>query len=565
MTKTTPECPICTNEYGGKVVPTLLMCCCRDVCFICVEKDRNSQIAQLEGNRKKISCILCRQKYHCSKDTPWRVNHLFIEYSGIDADLTDVRETQAAMQGAALYNHRRGPRRSTTADANSSGDSDNARVINAATDVSGGQVGGADVSEDLDVSQDVDITSNDEESATSAKTDDEEEQDEGSPQQENSLHGPKRGEATNQIIQKPLFNEGDEVSALWEEDSKWYPGKVVSYEEVDSKSRYGTTRKYQIKFDDGDEGIVEDYNVFRREDCVLRHERAEIEWKGVKNVRDEESSDGWAKMNGWYAVTTVEGETLEFSSLFSAMQAYDASVRRHRGAQTKEEDLNLPDDQLNIRRGVASRSDSEANEPLLRTDRRERKRRKLQHSIDGDHALRKSSLIRRKQLACLTGGKVSKHQMGNPLNVGTPVTYCGGRAIATSNEFVHHICIKEAKNRPYPQNTREQFVMYRIAPKNGDKQQRDVQLLLRTPKHPPIPIFWEPANQIGKKKVTYLGHWKIAEIEDMSDRQFRYNGTNRCAKLYFDFNHFDERWEKIIGLCHDKTIEQMKTMNFEDL
>eukprot|EP00985_Skeletonema_marinoi_P004727 scaffold2051_cov139-Skeletonema_marinoi.AAC.11 len=564
MTKTTPECPICTNEYGGKVVPTLLMCCCRDVCFICVEKDRNSQIAQLEGNRKKISCILCRQKYHCSKDTPWRVNHLFIEYSGIDVDLTDVRETQAAMLGAALNNHRRGPRRSTAADANSSDDSDNARVINAATDANGGQEGGADGSEDMDVSQhDVDITSNDEESATSAKTDDEEEQDEGSPQEENSLHGPKRGDAINQIIQKPLFNEGDEVSALWEEDSKWYPGKVVSYEEVDSKSRYGTTRKYQIQFDDGDEGIVEDYNVFRREDCVLRHERAEIEWKGVKNVRDEESSDGWAKMNGWYAVTTVEGETLEFSSLFSAMQAYDASVRRHKGSQTKEEDLNFPDGPLNFRLGVASRSDSEANEPLLRTGRRERKRRKLQHSIDGDHALRKSSLITRENLACLTGGKVSNQRMGNPLNVGTAVTYCGGSAIASSNKIVQHICIKEAKNRPYPQNTREQFVMYRHAPENGNNQQNDVQFLLHTPT--PIPIFWEPANQSGQKKVTYLGHWNVAEIEDMIDRQFQYKGTNRSAKMYFDFNHFDERWEKIIGLCHDKTPEQIKTINFEDM
>eukprot|EP00984_Skeletonema_dohrnii_P005955 scaffold2112_cov85-Skeletonema_dohrnii-CCMP3373.AAC.4 len=519
------------------------MCYCRDVCFICVEKDRNSQIAQLEGNRKKISCILCRQKYHCSKDTPWRVNHLFIEYTGIDVDLTDVRETQAAMQGAAINNHRRGPtRRSTAADANTSDDSDNARVINVATDASGGQEGGADVSEDMDVSQDVDITSNDEESATSAKTDDEEEQDEGSPQQENSLHFPTRGEAINQIIQKPLFNEGDEVSALREEDSKWYPGKVVSYEEVDSKSRYGTTRKYQIKFDDGDEGIVEDYNVFRREDCVLRHEREEIEWKGVKNVRDEESSDGWAKKNGWYAVTTVEGETLQFSSLFSAMQAYDASVRRHKGSRTKKEDLNLPDGQ---------------------PSRRERKRRKLQHSIDGDHTLRKSSLITRKNLACLTGGNVSNHRMGNPLNVRTPVTYCGGKAIATWDKIVQHICIKEENNHPYPQNTREQFVMYRHAPENGNNQQEDVQFLLRTPT--PIAIFWEPANQIGKKKVTYLGHWNVAEIEDMIDRQFQYKGSNRSAKMYFDFNHFDERWEKIISLCHDKDPEQIKTINFEEL
>lgn len=51
------ECSICRNEYGGKVVPTLLICCEKDVCFICVENDRNRQIAALEGNRKQISCM----------------------------------------------------------------------------------------------------------------------------------------------------------------------------------------------------------------------------------------------------------------------------------------------------------------------------------------------------------------------------------------------------------------------------------------------------------------------------------------------------------------------------
>jgi hypothetical protein len=353
------------------------------------------------------------------------------------------------------------------------------------------------------------------------------------------------------------------VAAKWEEDNKWYHGKIVSYEEFDSKSRYGPTRKYHIRFDDGDEGSTEDYNVFHREDYDLIVKRKEMEWKGVKIVKDAESSDVWAKLVGWYEVTTVEGETLEFSSLLSAMQAYDASVLRQNGSQTKEDDLNLPDGQLNIRSRCVSSSDAEANASVLHAGGRECKRRKLDHSIDEGHALRKSSLITRKQLACLTGGKVDKHQMGNPLNVGTPVTYCGGPAIATSNGLARRICIKEVNNHPYPQNTLEQFVMYRIAPKNGESQQRDVELFLRVQSnHHPIPVFWEPANQSRQKKVTYLGHWKIAQIEDMRDRHFQYNGSSRCAKLYFDFDHFNERWEHIINLCHDKTVQQIKAIDF---
>ena len=43
------------------------------------------------------------------------------------------------------------------------------------------------------------------------------------------------------------------------------------------------------------------------------------------------------------------------------------------------------------------------------------------------------------------------------------VTENGGISRSDSIIFqkLQHICIKEAKNPPYPQNTREQFVMYR--------------------------------------------------------------------------------------------------------
>ena len=59
-----------------------------------------------------------------------------------------------------------------------------------------------------------------------------------------------------------------------------------------------------------------------------------------------------------------------------------------------------------------------------------------------------SSLITRKQLHCLTGGVHGGYK--NPLNVGTPMLDCGGRAIATKDGLIQHICIKEDMNHPLP-------------------------------------------------------------------------------------------------------------------
>ena len=145
---------------------------------------------------------------------------------------------------------------------------------------------------------------------------------------------------------KPLFEKGDAVYALWEESGKrtWHPGKILSYKQFDSKSRYGDIREYVVKFDDGDVGSTEDYNVFPLEDYLLgqSHEgEEEWKWKGVKNVTDGRSSDEWAKVVGWY-VANIDGNKQKFSTLAGALRAYDASVIKKKGNQTKESDLNLP-------------------------------------------------------------------------------------------------------------------------------------------------------------------------------------------------------------------------------
>ncbi|KAL7491209.1 hypothetical protein ACHAWT_000628, partial [Skeletonema menzelii] len=180
-------------------------------------------------------------------------------------------------------------------------------------------------------------------------------------------------------------------------------------------------------------------------------------------------------------------------------------------------------------------------------------------------ALRKSCLISRKQLACLTGGKVNEHR--NPLNVGTPISYTGGAAMAKKDDKIHHLCMKEEMNHPYPSTDEEQFIVYRKAPSESGKHQKDVELLIKAhPNHPPIPIFWEPTDQSGSTEVAkifgapvmYIGHWKVAQIEDLKGREEMYLGHYRCAKIYLDFSYFDERWEEIIRRSHDQTIEQIK-------
>lgn len=375
---------------------------------------------------------------------------------------------------------------------------------------------------------------------------------------------------------------------------EWFPGTILSYTANDCKSRYGESRTYRIKFDDGDVGDCEDYNVFHRRDYLL-NKRKESTWKGVKTVRDENSTDVWAKLVGWYVVTSVHGKTLTFSTLLKAMRAYDESVVNQKGCETKGSELNLPEDYPNLK--GTRELDVNAVTPATEAGGGERKikRRKIgvldqnQNETfsaenetdvviaeeqngntfvlpnDRSQPLRKSCPITRKQLACLTGGKVNKHQYGNPLNVKTPVTYCGGAAMATKNGRVHHLCMKEEMNYPYPSNQNEQFVVYRRAPSQRGTQQRDVKLLIMAhPNHPPIPIFWEPSDQSGSA-VMYIGHWKISHIEDLRDRTEMHLGCYRCAKLYFDFYRFDENWEKVIRDSHDKTLEQIKELNFDNI
>jgi len=181
-------------------------------------------------------------------------------------------------------------------------------------------------------------------------------------------------------------------------------------------------------------------------------------------------------------------------------------------------------------------------------------------------SLPRSSPITRRQLHCLTGGIHGGYK--NPLKVGTPVLDCGGRAFATKGGRVHHICIKatndgKAHNHPLPKSINEKFLLYRTTKRGG--LGNDICSLIEQPNHPPIPIFWEPAEQAngGAKKVLYVGHWKVSSIIDYSKKPITYMNHPRCALIKFNFDHFSTRWNHIIRRCHDKTTDEIKAMNWD--
>ena len=108
---------------------------------------------------------------------------------------------------------------------------------------------------------------------------------------------------------KPLFEVNDHVYAPWYSSGKsraeqaWYPGVVKSYTTV-KNGEYGPIRRYDIRFDDGDElDNIEDYCVFSRKDYLLSGKK---DWIGVENIFDSRSKDPWAKKVGWYEVTIGE-------------------------------------------------------------------------------------------------------------------------------------------------------------------------------------------------------------------------------------------------------------------
>lgn len=182
--------------------------------------------------------------------------------------------------------------------------------------------------------------------------------------------------------------------------------------------------------------------------------------------------------------------------------------------------------------------------------------------------LQQSSLITRKQLACISGGTVDKKKCPNFLKLGTPFTYCGGRSYALKGNRVHHICVKEEMNLPFPDSNKEELVIHKYTPKRYDaKLPKEIQAMKDTPHV--VPIFLEPKDQSTRngadsgKGIAYVGHWKVTRV---LKRRELYKDQLICARTYFQFDRFDEEFSKYIEHAHNKHISELVTVeNFDHM
>ena len=154
---------------------------------------------------------------------------------------------------------------------------------------------------------------------------------------------------TNMHHLRPQLEVGEKVVAAWWDNdertgkSQWFPGEIMSYRTVDSNSRYGHMRMYDVEFEDGDTlSDLEDCWVFSKDDYQLM-DRKKI---GVKNVVDKDCDDDWARIVGWY-VADIGDEKRSFSRLVDAMKAYDEHAVHINGEKNPSR-LNMPENYPNL-------------------------------------------------------------------------------------------------------------------------------------------------------------------------------------------------------------------------
>lgn len=154
----------------------------------------------------------------------------------------------------------------------------------------------------------------------------------------------------------------------------------------------------------------------------------------------------------------------------------------------------------------------------------------------------------------MSGG--GKKQTINPLKLATPISYMGGRSLATKDKFVIHITIKEECNVPLPKDPHEDLVLWRI----GKNVNYDIETLAETNgteyKHRKgIPLFWEPADQTNDEtKVQYCGHWRISNVKF---EQRTIMKQPRCGKMTFKFDRYDENFSKIIATASKMEVTEI--------
>jgi hypothetical protein len=162
-------------------------------------------------------------------------------------------------------------------------------------------------------------------------------------------------------IKEASLQKGDRVYAMCQEKGKYYglyyPGQIIDVhqrenDESDNIHSDPTTYLYQIKFDDDDMRTVEEFYVFLLKDWEIWTERwdsthdnynAQKKAKGIQFYEDKsEGVINWNSKRGWWE-TELTGDVC-YSSIVSAMRAYDDFYVREHGGSTRRQDLNLPEE-----------------------------------------------------------------------------------------------------------------------------------------------------------------------------------------------------------------------------
>ena len=161
-------------------------------------------------------------------------------------------------------------------------------------------------------------------------------------------------------IKEPRLCKGDKVYALSmcqaDDGDYYYPGEIIQVfrQETDASNGFPQeiTYLYQIMCDDGDIIAVEEFYVLPQLDYeiwterwVKTHDRykEQRKAKGIQSYVDRSSeATDWNATRGWWE-TDLTGD-VRYSSIVSAMRAYDDYYVRGHGEATRKRDLNMPEE-----------------------------------------------------------------------------------------------------------------------------------------------------------------------------------------------------------------------------
>ena len=155
-------------------------------------------------------------------------------------------------------------------------------------------------------------------------------------------------------IKEAKLHCGDRVFAMYPGNGCYYPGMVVRvYGVVEDEKKECDDCFYKVRWDDGDEiEKSEEHYVLPEQDYKIWTERwssshedydEQKKAKGIQSYVDRSSeATDWNAKRGWWE-TDLTGD-VRYSSIVSAMRAYDDYYVRGHGEATRKRDLNIPEE-----------------------------------------------------------------------------------------------------------------------------------------------------------------------------------------------------------------------------